>query len=219
MDISYLGHASFRLKSKTATVITDPFEKNVGFSFPSTATADIVTVSHDHYDHNNASAIKPSGTKEKPFIVTAAGEYEVGGVSIFGYSSFHDDKQGAERGKNIVYSIHIDGVNVVHLGDLGHTLTESFIENLGEVDVLLCPVGGKYTIDAKTAVELIQEIEPSFVIPMHFKTDKHDEKTFSELQTLADFEKEFGLAAEPVKSLSVSSSTKPEQTTLVVLSS
>lgn len=217
MDITYLGHSSFKLKGKTGIVITDPFEKSIGFSLPA-ATADIVTISHQHGDHNHVQAVKPSGAREKPFIVEAAGEYEISGVSIFGYPSFHDDASGKERGKNIVFAIIIDGVTIVHLGDLGHTLPDSFIEKLGNVDVLLCPVGGTYTIGSKEAVNLIQEIEPSYIIPMHYKTDAHDEKTFGALETLADFEKAYGVTVEPVKSLSVSAGTMPEQTTLVVLS-
>ena len=217
MEITYLGHSSFKLKGKVGTVITDPFEKSVGFSLPA-ATADVVTVSHGHPDHNNSGAVKAGASREKPFIIEAAGEYEVSGISIFGYQSFHDDKQGRERGSNIVYSIVVDGVSIVHLGDLGHSLTESFIEKLGNVDVLLCPVGGHYTINSKVAVDLIQEIEPSYVVPMHYKTDAHDEKMFGMLETLKDFEKAFGVTVDPVKSLTVTAGSMPEQTTLVVLS-
>lgn len=217
MEITYLGHSSFKLKGKDATVITDPFDKKVGFAYPS-VTGDIVTSSHDHFDHASISAVKPTTKREKPFVISSPGEYEILGVSVFGYPSYHDDKQGAERGKNTIYAIVIDGITVVHLGDLGHTLDEHFIERLGTVDVLLCPVGGHFTIDDKTAVEIIQEIEPSYVIPMHYKTDAHDDKAFGELSTVADFEKEFGVTVEPVKSISMTLGSMPEQTTLVVLS-
>ncbi|MEP7166614.1 MAG: MBL fold metallo-hydrolase [Candidatus Woesebacteria bacterium] len=218
MEITYLGHSSFRLKGKQGIVVTDPYDKSVGFSYPST-TADIVTVSHGHADHSNSGAVKPTPTREKPFLIHAAGEYEISGISVFGYPAFHDDDSGKERGRNIVYTIIIDGVTIAHLGDLGHTLSDSFIEKLGTVDVLLCPVGGKFTIDSKAAVDIIQEIEPSYVIPMHYKTEAHDPKGFGELQTLADFEKEFGVTVEPVKSLTVVAGSMPEQTTLVALSS
>lgn len=217
MEISYLGHACFRLKGKQGVVVTDPYDKSVGFSLGST-TADVVTVSHTHPDHNNVAAVKSGVNRDNPFIISMPGEYEVHGISVFGFGSFHDASGGKERGGNTVYAIHLDGVNVVHLGDLGHVPDDTFIESLGSVDVLLCPVGGFYTIDAKTAVEIIQEIEPSYVIPMHYKTDAHDQKTFGSLQTLADFEKAFGLQSEPVKSLSINAATaEPEQTTLVVL--
>lgn len=217
MEITYLGHSCFKLKGKAGTVITDPFQKSIGFSLPST-TADLVTVSHGHDDHNNLDAIKPAGVREKPFIIQSAGEYEVSGISVFGYPTFHDDTNGTQRGNNIVFVIVIDGVTVVHLGDLGHDLSDSFIEKLGSVDVLLCPVGGNYTIGSKIAVNLIQEIEPSYIIPMHFKTDAHDAEKFGMLETVADFQKAFGVTVEPVKSLSLTAGTMPEQTTLVVLS-
>ncbi len=217
MDITYLGHSCFKLKGKAGTVVTDPYEKYVGFALPST-TADIITISHGHPDHNNLDSIKGAGTREKPFLINSAGEYEVSGISIFGYPTFHDDANGKERGPNIVYAIIIDGVTIVHLGDLGHELTDSFIEKLGSVDVLLTPVGGHYTINSKVAVNIIQEVEPSYVIPMHYKTDAHDQEKFGMLETLADFQKAFGVSVEPVKSLSVTAGTMPEQTTLVVLS-
>lgn len=218
MEITYLGHSSFKLKGKSGTVVTDPYEKMVGFSYPSTS-ADIITVSHGHPDHNNVTPIKPAGAREKPFIINTAGEYEVSGISVFGYPTFHDDTKGSDRGNNIVFAIVIDGVTIVHLGDLGHELTDGFIEKLGTVDVLLCPVGGNYTINSKTAVNLIQEVEPSYVIPMHFKTDAHDAEKFGMLESVADFQKAFGVSVEAVKSLSVTAGTMPEQTTLVVLES
>lgn len=217
MEITYLGHASFKLKSKQGVVVTDPFSKMVGFSYPS-VSADVVTISHPHEDHNNSSAVKTTPSREKPFIIDAAGEYEVGGVSIFGFPAFHDASGGKERGHNTVFTIVMEGITVAHLGDLGHELSDSFIEDLGEVDVLLCPVGGHYTIDSKTAVSVIQAVDPYYVIPMHYKTDKHDPKVFGELQTLADFEKAYGVTSEPVKSFSISGGTRPEQTTMIVLS-
>ncbi|HSW89544.1 MAG TPA: MBL fold metallo-hydrolase [Patescibacteria group bacterium] len=216
MEITYLGHSAFKLKGKQGIVVTDPYTNMVGFSMPA-VTADIVTLSHDHPDHNNRLAVKPTANREKVWVIKAAGEYEVGGISVFGFESFHDDKKGADRGKNVVYTYVIDGVRIAHLGDLGHTLSDGFIERLGEIDVLLAPVGGKYTIGPDTASEVIAAIEPSYVIPMHYKTDAHDEKTFGELATLADFEKAYGVTVEPVKSLTVTTATMPEQTTLVVL--
>lgn len=215
MEITYLGHSSFKLKGKQGTVVTDPFASDIGFSLPS-VSADMVTISHDHHDHNNIKGVSGTARREKPWIVNAAGEYEVAGISVFGYPSFHDDKEGQERGRNIVYSIVIDGINVVHLGDLGHELSDSFIEKLGNVGILLCPVGGVFTLDADKATEVIQAIEPSYIIPMHYKTSKHAD-AFSGLKTVEEFQKIYGVSSEPVKSLSVSVSSLPEQTTLVVL--
>lgn len=215
MEITSLGHSAFRIKSKQGIVVMDPYEKSVGFSMPST-TADIVTISHDHPDHAAASLVKPSGERREVFVISKPGEYELSSVSIFGFASFHDAEEGKSRGKNTVFSVVIDGITIVHLGDLGHALSESFIEQLGDVDVLLCPVGGVYTIDSKTAVGLIQEIEPRYVIPMHYRTERHC-ADYSGLSTLADFQKEYGIVAEPVASLTLTESTLPDQTTLVVL--
>ncbi len=215
MDITYLGHSSFRLKGKNAIVVCDPYEAAVGFRLPA-VTADIVTVSHQHGDHNAAALVKPAGARTAPFLIQAPGEYEISGVSIFGYQTFHDEKTGADYGKNTIYAIVIDGVTVVHLGDLGHMLDDGLMEKLGEVDVLLCPVGGHHQISPKGAVELIQEIEPSYVIPMHYKTPAHA-PLFADIAPLSDFEKVFGVTSEPVKSLSVSAGTVVDQTTLVVL--
>lgn len=216
MEITYLGHSSFKLKGKQGVVVTDPFGSYVGFPMPS-VSADIVTVSHQHEDHNAIAKVSGTSRREKPMVISQAGEYEVEGISLFGHKSFHDNKNGAERGPNIVFTIIVDGITIVHLGDLGHTLSDSFIEDLGTVDVLLCPVGGSLTVGPKEATSIIQEIEPSFVIPMHYKTAQHSEKVFGSLRSLEEFEKEYGVSAEPVKSFVVPA-TMPEQTTLVVLS-
>jgi len=183
MDITYLGHSSFKLRGKKVTVVTDPFDPTlVGLKFPKNLEADIVTVSHAHPDHNNVKQV--AGT---PFVIDGPGEYEVMGVGMIGIPSFHDDKQGKERGRNTIYNIEIDGIHIVHCGDLGEMLTDKEIEQLGVVDVLLIPVGGTYTITAKQASELIAEIEPSIVIPMHYGRDDLDQKTFSELAPLPTF--------------------------------
>jgi L-ascorbate metabolism protein UlaG (beta-lactamase superfamily) len=217
MDITYLGHSSFKLKGKQGTVVTDPFDSSVGFSMPSTS-ADIVSISHQHPDHNSKNAVSGTARREKPWITDTAGEYEVAGISLFGYKTFHDDAEGKERGANTVYSIVLDGINVVHLGDLGHDLSDDFIEKLGDVHVLLCPVGGVFTINPNQAAEIIQAIEPYYVIPMHYKTPKHSEQ-YKDMKTLEEFEKVFGVHVDPVKSLTVAATSLPEQTTLVVLES
>lgn len=217
MDITYLGHSSFKLKGKQGTVITDPFDSSVGFPFPS-ASADVVTVSHMHGDHNNTKGVSGTARRENPWLVTAAGEYEVAGISVFGYETFHDATEGKDRGKNTVYKIVLDGLTVVHLGDLGHPLSNGLLETLGNVDVLLCPVGGGFTIDPEAATEVIQSIEPSYIIPMHYKTDTHA-AMFADIKTVEEFQKEYGVTAEPVASLTVSSGSAPDQTTLVVLKS
>ncbi|OGV92761.1 hypothetical protein A3B57_01985 [Microgenomates group bacterium RIFCSPLOWO2_01_FULL_47_10] len=217
MDISYLGHSCFRLRGKTATVVMDPYSREVGFSLPG-VTADIVTISHDHADHNAALAVKGTARRSEPFVISAPGEYEILGTSVFGVPSFHDSKNGQQRGKNVMFVVHIDGFAVAHLGDLGHTLSDKQIEELDGVDILLCPVGGEYTIDAKEAAEVINEIGPSYVIPMHFQTPKHDAKTFSKVAPLQTFLSYMGaVEAKRADKLTPSLLSMPEETEVIVL--
>jgi L-ascorbate metabolism protein UlaG (beta-lactamase superfamily) len=218
MEITYFGHSAFKLKGKKGTVVTDPFGDALGWSMPA-VSADLVTVSHQHYDHNFTKKISGTARRAEPFIIDMPGEYEAGGISVFGTSTFHDANQGVERGNNIVYTILIDDISVCHLGDLGHELTNEQLTAIGSVDVLLCPVGGVFTINAATAVKTIQALEPAYVIPMHYRTDRHDEKSFGDVATLADFLKEYGADPAPVKELSVDKTKLPEETELVVLQS
>lgn len=216
MDISWLGHSSFRIKGKTATVITDPFESGkVGFKFPK-LEANIVTVSHDHWDHNQSGlvAAPPTGG---PKVVSGPGEYEIKGVSIFGVPTYHDTKQGAERGENTVYVITVDNVRVCHLGDLGHTLSEEQVGEIGEVDILLAPVGGVYTIDASAASQIVSSLEPKVVIPMHYKTPELNAEIFGKLAGVEEFVKELGI--EPVRDskYSITADNIPEEMQLVIL--
>ncbi len=164
MDITYLGHSAFKLRGKTACVITDPYDpKFVGLKYPS-SEADIVTISHNHNDHNQSQLVK--GVR---MIVNGPGEYEISGVSIIGMPSFHDGKCGEERGVNTIYVFEIDGLRIAHLGDLGTDLTDEQISQLGNIDVLMIPVEGEFTIGPKEAVKVVGEVGPFFVIPMHYK--------------------------------------------------
>jgi L-ascorbate metabolism protein UlaG (beta-lactamase superfamily) len=215
MEITYYNHSCFKLKGKNGTVLTDPYESSTGPSLPS-LSVDIVTTSHGHPDHNALGKASGTARRPKPFIISEPGEYELGGISVFGIPSFHDDKEGAERGSNNIYSIFIDEVRVCHLGDLGHELSSAQIEEIGVVDVLLCPVGGFYTIDPKIAVKVIQQLEPYYVIPMHYKTSQHAD-TFKDVKTLEDFLKEYGSSPAPQAKLSVEKNKLPEETELVVL--
>ena len=198
MDIFYSGHSSFRLKGKTATVVTDPFDsKMVGLKYPSTE-ADIVTISHDHEDHNKLDLVKGD-----PKLIVGPGEYEIKEITILGFPSYHDSKKGEERGKNTIFVFEIDGVRICHLGDLGERISETLIEALGEIDVLLIPVGGTYTIGSKEAAELVREIEPSFVLPMHFLTDGINNESFEKLEPVDPFLREVGLTVEKMPKLSI----------------
>ena len=168
MEIEYFGLSTFRLRGKGVTVVTDPYGRDTGLKLPKLA-AEIVTVSHDHFDHNCVEAVSGTAKRSRSLVVAAPGEYEAEGVSIYGYASWHDNNQGAERGKNTVFVIYIDGVRVAHLGDLGHILTDKQVEAVGKVDVLLVPVGGEYTIGIKEAVRVVEAIGPGIVVPMHYK--------------------------------------------------
>ena len=205
MDITYIGHSFFKLKTKTAVVAIDPFDPaSVGIKYPP-QEADIVAVSHAHSDHNFLDKI--SGMKK---VISGPGEYEIMGVSIIGISTFHDDKKGAERGKNTVYVFESEGLRVAHMGDLGHALTESQINDLGEIDVLMIPVGGIYTIGPKEASDLVSSIEPYFVIPMHYGGDK--------LGSLEAFLKEMGQEGEKMAKFSIKKfETDENQNTKVIV--
>ena len=183
MDITWLGHSSFRIKGKLATIVTDPYGASTGLKLPKTE-ADIVTVSHDHEDHNDLSRIG-GDFKE----VLGPGEYEIREVSIFGISSFHDASGGSERGRNTIYTISMDSMRLCHLGDLGHRLTQEHLREIGEVDILFVPVGGVYTIGPEEAVEVINGIEPKVIIPMHYSLPGLAYK----LSPVEDFVKEIGI--------------------------
>lgn len=166
-DVQYLGHACFRLRGREGIVICDPFSRIAGLDL-GRPTAHIATVSHDHADHNNVGQVKPM--REKLFVITGPGEYEVGGVMITGVRTYHDKKKGEELGYNVAYVIQLDDVAFCHLGDLGHELTQAQVEALGNVDVLFLPVGGGETIGPAEAINVISQIQPRIVIPMHFAT-------------------------------------------------
>ncbi|MGB4966444.1 MAG: MBL fold metallo-hydrolase [Microgenomates group bacterium] len=213
MDIKYLGHASFSIKSKLGSVVLDPFDsKAVGLKFP-TQEADVVTVSHEHDDHNYLSGVTGS-----PLIVNIPGEYEKNGIRIYGYESYHDANKGADRGKNTLFKIVAEDISVLHCGDLGHMLTEEALEEIDMVDVLMIPVGGFYTISADEAAKIISKIEPSIVIPMHYKTDGHDAETFKDVAPLANFLEKMGAGTiEPVKKLTIKKADLTDQMQIVVM--
>ena len=141
MIITWQGHSCFKIQDKIGTdgvtLVTDPFDKETGLKVPN-FEADIVTVSHDHHDHNNIGALR--GT---PFVIECAGEYDYKGILVEGIDSFHDEKKGEERGGNIIYRIEVDDISVAHLGDLGTVLDNTQLEKLVGTDVLLIPVGGE----------------------------------------------------------------------------
>lgn len=192
MEIKYLGHASFLIKTKTTKIVTDPYDSEmVGLKFPKTE-ADIVTVSHQHADHNQVkNVLGLSGVS--PLVIDMPGEFEKMGVRFFGFQSYHDKTKGTERGENILYKFESEGLSVLHCGDLGVVPEESFLEAIGEVDILMVPVGGFYTIDADEAAQLVKKIEPAIIIPMHYQVEKMNPKLAGNLSPVSEFTKKFGI--------------------------
>ncbi len=198
MDITYLGHSSFKIKTKSAVLVTDPYDPAmVGMKFPK-IYADIVTISHAHADHNKTDLIK-----DPRKIIEGPGEYEVLGVSVIGFPSFHDDKKGEERGKNTIYVIEAEGLRIAHLGDLGHKLSESLVEDIGNIDILMIPIGGEFTINSSAAVEVVRSIEPKYVIPMHYKHAGLNLGTFGKLEEIYPFIKDLAWVVEETDKLSL----------------
>lgn len=171
MKIKFLGHASFLITSKDGLrIITDPYRPGCfdgGIKYdPITEEADIVTISHEHDDHNCTEI------QGNPTFIRDAGTKEAKGIAIIGTDVFHDESGGTERGKNTIFKMVIDGMNVVHLGDLGHPLSDREVKEIGAVDVLFIPVGGYFTIDSLTAEIMTTKLNPKVVVPMHYKTEK-----------------------------------------------
>ena len=209
MEITWLGHSCFKLKGKQATVITDPFSPSTGYTLGK-LTADIVTVSHPHPGHSYIQ-----GVADDPRILKSPGEYESAGVLTVGVHTYHDNEKGAQRGKNTAFVIDVDDVMICHLGDLGHVLTAEQVAEMEGVDVLLIPVGGVSTIDAVQAAQVVRQLEPKIVIPMHYKTDaiKRD------FETAERFLKEMGVKeAIPQPKLAVNKNSLPLTMQVTVLS-
>jgi L-ascorbate metabolism protein UlaG (beta-lactamase superfamily) len=181
MEISFVGHACFRLRGRDASVVIDPYGKGIGLTtlVPSRFSADILAITHDHPGHSNRAMVGGD-----PKVISGPGEYEVKGVSVQGVAAFHDDQKGADRGPVTMYSITIDELVVAHLGDLGHGLSEAQQDQLGPIDVLLLPVGGGNTLSATAAAAVANQLEPKYVVPMHYrlpglKTELDDPQHFA----------------------------------------
>ncbi len=208
MEITWLGHSCFKLKGKQATILTDPFSPELGYTLGK-VTPQIVTVSHSHDGH---SYVK--GVGDDPIVIRGPGEYEIGGILTIGVQTYHDNEKGAQRGKNTVYVIEIDDLSVCHMGDLGHPLTAEQVAAIDSVDVLMLPVGGVSTIDATQAAEVVRRLEPKIVIPMHYKT----EVLKKELATVDRFLKEMGVKESvPQPKLLVNKNNLPLSLQVVLL--
>lgn len=211
MDIYWYGQSMFKIKGKNTTLVIDPFDPDfTGLKFPKDVGADVVLATHLHQDHNNIASVEGS-----PLYVQGPGEYEVKGVSVVGINSFHDLEEGKEKGKNTIYHIVMDNISIVHLGDLGHLPSEEQTSGIDSTDILMIPVGGKFTIDDKTATKVVAQFEPKVVIPMHYGLPGLK----LELEGVEGFLKEMGAeSVEPVSKLSVTKDKLPEETMVVLLS-
>jgi L-ascorbate metabolism protein UlaG (beta-lactamase superfamily) len=208
MEINWLGHSCFKIRGRQASIVIDPYPPNLGYSLGK-PTADIVTISHQHPSHNY-----DQGVGGEPRLITVPGEYEIKGVLIIGIATFHDAEGGQKRGKNTIYVMDVDGVAICHLGDLGHVLTAEQVEEIDDVNVLLLPVGGASTIDASMAAEVIRQLEPKVVVPMHYKTPVLNR----ELGPVEKFLKEMGIERlDSQPKLSLTPSSLPASTQVFLL--
>ena len=208
MDIVWYGQACFRLRGRGCSVVTDPYPPELGYTLPR-LTATIVTVSHEHQDHNYVKAVRGD-----PYVIAGPGEYEVGGIFVFGISTFHDAKMGQEHGKNTAYLIELEDLTVCHLGDLGHIPSQSQVEQLDGIDILLVPVGGRSSLTGAEAAEVVNLLEPKIVIPMHYKVPGLDMRIETETRFLREMAIE---KPERLPDLRVTSGQLPEETRVILL--
>lgn len=208
MEITWLGHSCFLIRGKEKTIITDPCHPDLGYRLGE-PEADIVTLSHFHPGHNYIA-----GVANEPKRIKSPGEYEIGGTFITGVATFHDDRKGSLRGKNTIYIIEMDGITLCHLGDLGHPLDPHLIEEIGDIDILFLPVGEVSTMPIDTAVEIVRQLEPHIVIPMHYKTEAFT-GDLSPVDKFLDKMRIRELEARP--KLSITSSSLPSTTQTIVL--
>lgn len=208
MEINWLGHSCFLIKGKGGTIIADPYHPDLGYRLGE-PEADIVTLSHFHPGHSYIE-----GVAIEPKQIKSPGEYEIGGAFITGISTFHDDKKGELKGKNTIYVIEMDGITLCHLGDLGHPLGPHLIEEIGDIDILFLPVGEVSTMPIDTAVEIVRQLEPPIVIPMHYKTEAFT-GDLSPVDKFLDKMRIRELEARP--KLSITSSSLPSSTQTIIL--
>lgn len=210
MVINWYGQSCFRIQSGELVLVTDPFDKGIGLT-PPRGQVNFVIVSHHHYDHDNLEPLLGAS----PSVFDAPGEYEAKGINISGILSFHDSKEGKQRGINTIFVIEVEGIKICHLGDLGQQkLSEEQIDAIGEVDILMIPIGGVYTINGEEAVHIINQIEPKIIIPMHYKVPGLNIK----IEGLEPFLKEMGVSKkEIVDKLTIKKKDLPDEGTKVLV--
>ena len=217
MTITWYGHSCFRIEAHSTSsgqakeaisILIDPFSKEIGLR-PPKIKDDLVLVTHHHFDHDNVSEVNPEA-----LVIDGPGEYEKHGIQVRGISSFHDKTNGKERGLNTIYLIKAEDMTLCHLGDLGQDkLDDGQVEEIGDVDILMVPVGGTYTIDAKEAAGIVGQIEPKIVIPMHYKIK--DLKV--EVSGPDKFLKEIGLSPEKVDKFKIAKKNLPAEEMKLVM--
>ena len=210
MIITWLGQSCFKLQSGELVVVIDPFSKEIGLT-PPRFRADLALVTHGHHDHSNSETLGG-----EPFLISGPGEYEVKGVYARGIETFHDKSRGTERGMNTIYKITMEDLNILHLGDFGEgEMRDETLDEVGDADILMIPVGGKYTIDAEEAAKVVKQIEPRYVIPMHYKIPGLK----LELDGVEKFLKEIEAKAEAQEKLAIKKKDigEEEKTEVIVL--
>ncbi|MCL2140109.1 MAG: MBL fold metallo-hydrolase [Dehalococcoidia bacterium] len=208
MEITWLGHSCFRIRTKQATIVTDPVAPGKGYSLGN-LNAEIVTVSHNHSGHSYIEGIRGN-----PKTISKPGEYEIAGALLIGLTSFHDKNHGTQNGLNTVFLMETEELSICHLGDIGTPLTGSQIEEIGKIDVLMIPVGNGSTIGASEAATIVRQIEPKIVLPMHYKTSLFQDA----LEPVEIFLKEMGVTEAIAKpKLNVNKSNLPLTTQVVLL--
>ena len=208
MNISWFGHSCFRIEAKEGSILIDPFSKDIGLK-PPRVKDDLILVTHNHYDHNNVEGGPPQA-----MVITGPGEYEKQGIYVRGILSYHDKIEGKERGLNTIYVIKIEDMVVCHMGDFGQAeFWGNQLDDIGDVDILMLPVGGKYTIDHKEAVETVGKIGPKIVIPMHYKIK--DLKI--DIDGVDKFIKELGLTPEKTDKYKIAKKNLPAEEMKLIL--
>lgn len=214
MEITWLGYSSFRIKGKDTVLITDPFPSGKE-DRSSQISANIVTVSHQHYHHSYLEGIEGN-----PVVINGPGEYEVAEVFIWGYPSFHDSESGTKLGKNTVYLMHWEDLTLCHLGDIGHIPGPELAAKLSNIDILMVPAGSGSTLKASIAAQVVRLLEPKIIIPMHFRADSGaaSEAIPQDSDTVNKFLAEVGgKDAAPQPRFNISRSSIPEKTKVVLL--
>jgi len=215
MNINWYGQSCFQISSNQGKInhlstLIDPFEESIGLQLPRKLEADVVLITHNHLDHNNVKAV--SG---QPFIASGPGEYDVKGIFIQGIPAFHDNVQGKERGRTTIYTIEAEEIKLCHLGDLGQKeLTAEQLDKIGDVDILMIPIGGFFTINAQEAVKIMAQIEPKIIIPMHYKIPNLNIK----LDGLDKFLKIVGVKKiEPLSKLFIKEKDLPKEEVKIIV--